>query len=242
MSRLALLLPFAFASHLAVAQTDQPIGLDAERNLMELGSSTNATMVRTYDNRYEGMKGTPYFMEEWAKATIYANNTLFENVEVKYNVYDDEILYRNPKGKEYILKPFKIDNFVLKDGRTQQEYIFKKYPALATEDAKFAQHFVLVLHEGKELQLVMVPQKHLMKANYKGPYSAGNKFDEFQDLQSYYLLGPAKAVQKVKLNRKNLLKALPGEQDKVEAYINSKQLDATTAQGWAAALAYYESL
>ena len=211
MSRLALLLPFAFASHLAVAQTDQPIGLDAERNLMELGSSTNATMVRTYDNRYEGIKGTPYFMEEWAKATIYANNTLFENVEVKYNVYDDEILYRNPKGKEYILKPFKIDSFVLQDGSTQQEYTFRKFPALAAEDAKLAQHFVLVLHEGKEVQLVMVPLKHLVKANYKGPYSAGNKFDELQDLQSYYLLGPDKAVRKLKLNKKSLLKALPGD-------------------------------
>lgn len=242
MNRFALLLPFAFASHFVVAQTDQLIGLDAERNLVELGSSTNATMVRTYDNRYEGIKGTPFFNAEWAKGTITANNTLFKNLEVKYNVYDGEILYRNPQGKEFILMPSKVDSFVLQDGVTQQEYTFNKFPVLATEDAKLAQHFVLVLHDGKEVQLVMVPQKHLVKANFKGPYSAGNRFDELQDLQSFYVLGPDKAVNKVKLNKKNLLKALQGKQDKVEAYINSEKVDATTAQGWVKALAYYESL
>ncbi|GAA4427250.1 hypothetical protein GCM10023188_10120 [Pontibacter saemangeumensis] len=242
MCKFAFLFTIAFASHIALAQTSQPIGIDAERNLAELGSSTNATMVQVYDNRYEGIKGTPYFKEHWAKATIAANNTVYKNVEVKYNVYESNLLYRTPKGAEYVLLPARVDSFLLVDGVTQQKFMFRKFPALAAEAPKLGQHFALVLHDGKQVQLVMVPQKHLMKADFKGPYSAGNKYDELQDLQSYYLFGPDQTFIKVKLNKKSLLKALPGKQDKVAAYIAAERLDAGNAQGWAKALAYYESL
>lgn len=242
MKRIALFIPIAFASQMALAQTNEPTGLDAERNLAELGNSRNATMVRTYDNRYQGVRGTPFFNEDWAKATITTNNTIYENVDVKYNLYENELLYRKPDGKEFVLTNANVDGFVLRDGKSKQGHPFKKFPALAAEDAKLAQQFVLALHDGRKVQLVMVPQKLMVKANFKGPYSSGNKYDEFQDMQSYYLIGPEQAVQKVKLNKKSLLKALPDKQDQVEKYIATEGIDASTAAGWVKALAYYESL
>lgn len=242
MNRFALLFPVAFASHLVLAQTDRPIGLDAERNLAELGNGKNATMVRTYDNRYEGMKGTPYFNAEWGKATLTAGKNLFHNVEVKYNAYDNHILFRNASGQEFILDPSKVDSFVLRDSKTKQEYRFKKLEELASQNPKLAQRFVLALYDGKGMQFVMVPQKNLVKASYKGAYNTGNKYDELQDEQSYYLLSSPSSVSKVKLNKKGLLKALPDHQGKVESYITAERIDASSEAGWVKALAYYESL
>jgi hypothetical protein len=209
---------------------------------MELGNGTNATTVRTYDNRYEGVKGTPFFNEEWAKASITANNTLYENVDVKYNAHEGNVLYRNPEGNEYILEAHKIDQFILKDNKTKRDYTFKKFPVLASKDPKLLYGFAAVIYEGNNLQLVMVPVKILVKANFKGPYTSGNKYDELQEEQVYYLIGPKQTVNKIKLSKKSLLKALPDKQDQVVKYIASERLDVGSDAGWAKAMAYYETL
>lgn len=242
MNKLAILLPFAFVTQLAVAQSHVPVGLDAERNLAEIGSNNTGAMIRTYDNRYEGVKGTPFFNEEWRKATVTKGNKLFANMEVKYNVYENNILYRNTKGEEFVLEPHSIESFVLEDSKTKQEHLFRRLPELARQDASLANQFVLVLYDGKKFQLVMVPEKILVKADFKGGYSAGKKYDELKDTHTYYLLSPDKKPTKVKLNKKNLLKALPDKQDKVQVYVSSTKTDVSSGEGWAKALAYYESL
>jgi hypothetical protein len=242
MKRLVMILPLVVMTRLAMAQTDAPIGLDAERNLAELGNGNNATTVRFFDNRYEGMKGSPYFNEEWAKADITANKTIFRNVEVKYNAYESHIRYRNPEGAEFILEAFKIDQVVMKDSKTNLVYVLKSFPALASLDPQLAKGFAVPLYEGSNVQFVMVPVKNLIKANFKGPYSSGNKYDELQDDKLYYLMVPNQTVSKVKLTKKSLLKALPDKQDQVDKYITSERLNASLESGWVKALAYYETL
>lgn len=242
MIRFALLFPLAFTTQVAFAQTNVPTGLDAERNLAELGNTSNATMVRTYDNRYEGVKGTPYFIADWSKATLTNNKTLYKNVDVKYNVYENKILYRSADGKEFILEPIKVDSFVLTDKNSGQEYNFRQVPALAAQEPKLANQFVVVLYEGKQSQLIMVPEKTLVKADFKGAYSSGKAYDELVDSHNFYFAGPDKKLTKIKLNKKNLLKALPDNQNKVQEYISSANLDMTTGAGWAKALAFYDSL
>ncbi|GAB3531795.1 hypothetical protein GCM10027443_14660 [Pontibacter brevis] len=243
MTKFALLLPLALASQVAFAQSaSTPVGLDAERNLAELGNGMNATMVRTYDNRYEGVKGTPFFREDWNKATITNKNTVYRNVDVKYNVYENVLLYRSDDEKEFVLNPSKVDSFVLTDSKTKKGYTFKQVPALATQDVKLLSQFVVVLHEGEKVQLVMVPEKAFVKADFKGAYSSGKTYDELVDSQSFYLIGSDKTVNKVKLNKKSLLKALPDKKDKVQDYAASNNLNLNSGEGWAKALAYYETL
>lgn len=241
MNKLVLIFPFALAAQMTFAQGSTPIGLDAERNLQALRSQTGA-MVQIYDNRYEGVKGTPFFNEEWSKTTITAGNTLFSNLDVKYDVLENKILYRDREGKDFVLQPYKVDSFVLTDNKTKQEYSFRKFPALAAQDELLAKRFSVVLYDGKQVQLVMVPEKHLAKADYKGAYNSGNKYDEFINLETFYFIGPGNKVSKTKLNKKNLLKVLPDKQDKVQEFISTNNLDLNTGAGWAKALAYYESL
>lgn len=243
MKRIAFLFPVLFASQVALGQTPVMTGLDAQQNILELGDSPNATSVRLYDNRYEGVKGTPYFYEDWADATITSKNTVFKDLQVKFNVVENELFYRNAAGKEFILKAQFVDDFTLKGKTAVYPVTFKKYEALASEDIKLAGTFVIPVYDGKQVQLVKLPQKLLIKANFDGPYKSGNTYDEFRDEQVYYLIGPGRAVSKTKLNKRALLKALPGnQQDELENYIKAGQLDVNTEAGWAKVLAYYESL
>ncbi len=245
MNRFALIIPALFFSQLAFSQVDQivsPVGVDAQQNLLELGNPPNSSMVRLFDNRYEGVKGSPFFNAEWVKATVSSNKTLYDNLEVKYNVNENEILYRNPDGKEFVLKPQHVDSFTLKDGKSITGVLFKKFPALASHDPKLANQFAVALYEGAQMQLVMVPQKNFIKANFEGAYNSGNAYDELRDDYNYFLIAPTQAVNKVKLTKRNFLKALPANQGKVEKYIESERLDMNTENGWIKALVYYESL
>ena len=44
---------------------------EAKENLRELGSTDGTGTVKTFDNRYEGVKGTPYAFGEWYPGEIF---------------------------------------------------------------------------------------------------------------------------------------------------------------------------
>ncbi|PRY15668.1 hypothetical protein CLV24_102292 [Pontibacter ummariensis] len=243
MKKLLLLFPLALTTQIILAQSVPiPTGADAEQNLRDLGSGNKASPVRVFDTRYAGVKGSPYFKKEWGKASVTMNNMVYKDVEVKYNVYDNMVLYKNQKGEPYELSAALIERLELQDSLTHQNYLFKRYHALGTEDRNLGLKLVLALYDGPKVQLVKVPEKRFVKADFKGGYSSNRRFDEFQDREEIYLLGPGTGIEKVRLNKKNLLKALPDKKKQLEAFMDSENIDAGTAEGWAKVLAYYESL
>lgn len=244
MKKLLLLTGFGLLSYAALAQSSRPLqGARAEQNLQAIGDPNNLTgVVQTYDNRYEGIKGSPYFLPQWGKGKIAAGKTIYDNIDMNYNVYENNIIYRRKDGSPYILGPDQIEYFELQDSTGQRSYTFKRLPALAAQDAKLASQFGVVLFEGKVTSFIAMPEKSILKADYKGGYSSGRNYDEFLTGQSYYLVGPGSAVQKVKLSKRNLLKALQDKDKQVEQYLKAENIDAGTEQGWAKALAFYETL
>ncbi|MCC9135364.1 hypothetical protein ACFSKU_11470 [Pontibacter silvestris] len=168
-------------------------------------------MILTYNNRYEGVKGTPYFVDDWHKGTLGFKNTIYDQVEVKYNVYENRVLYRGTDGKEFFLEPHQIDYFTI------DSFTFKKPENLKGLDVKLMNSFFAVLHEGKKCQLLMLPEKTFIKANYQGGYSAGNTYDELQTAKRYYFVDHNNEAQKIKLNKKSLLQVLHNKNPEVES-------------------------
>ena len=58
-------------SYCAAQTVTPPEGYEARENLRELGSVSGTGSVQTFDNRYEGTKGTPYVFEAWAPGEIF---------------------------------------------------------------------------------------------------------------------------------------------------------------------------
>ena len=243
MKKLTLLGLLVFTASMTMAQTI-PIGNAAQQNLNELGDATNISgMVMTYDQRYEGVKGSPFFLDKWGKATIYIpDNLIFDNVPVKYNVHENVIQFQKGDGKTYLLQPNKIDYFVLKDTLGTRSYTFKKVPEISRMLKSPTDRFAIVLHEGKKATMVLLPSKTLLKADFKGGYSAGRPFDELVSENSYYLIKQGQDPQKIKLGKRALLKALQDKQPQVQDFISKQNIDADTEQGWMQTLAFYESL
>lgn len=243
MKKLTLVGLLIFVAPLTMAQTI-PIGAAAQQNLKDLGDAKNMSgMVMTYDQRYEGVKGSPFFLNKWGKATIHtSDNVIFDNVPLKYNVYENIVQFQKGTGNTYLLPPDKIDYFVLRDTLGAKSYIFKKIPELSGLRSGLGDRFAVVLHEGEKSRMVLLPEKSLLKANFKGGYSAGRTFDELVSEDSYFLIKQRQDPQKIKLSKRNLLKALQDKQQQILDFIGKQNIDANTEEGWVQTLAFYDSL
>lgn len=231
------------AGYAATAQSGSaPTAGAAVQNTTTLGDGNVLTgLVLQFDNRYEGVKGSPYFGHSWSKASVGVRNVVYENVIMKYNVFDNTLIYQNSKGGLMELDTRDVSQFVLLDSLTQQPATFKKLYLAGNFEPAMAMKFGRMVYESKKVKLVSIPQKELVKADFKGTYSSGRTADEFVSTDTYYLVIDGMQPQKVKLNKKSLVKALSNT-DKIEAYLKEQKWDAGTEYGWAQTLAYYETL
>ncbi|MEM8565709.1 MAG: hypothetical protein AAGF85_04570, partial [Bacteroidota bacterium] len=64
----------------------------ARNNLEAIGGASG--VVRTFDNRYEGVKGTPYLFEHWKSGVLYLRNgSTIEFSKGNYNKFEDEFIF-----------------------------------------------------------------------------------------------------------------------------------------------------
>ncbi|WP_018477980.1 hypothetical protein [Pontibacter roseus] len=242
MKKLLLFASLTVAAHVSFAQSRALQGNTAELNLANQGANNANSTIMTFDSRYEGVKGSPYFMDSWTKSTItMADNAVYQDVEILYNVYANELLYRETVGAEKLLPSHRIQSFTMKDAASGKVYTLRHLNQAQGADPKFAYNFYIMLHDGKKAQLATMPQKIMKKANYQGAYNADKPYDELVNEFTYYVVNNNK-MEKVKLNKKNLLKALSDKQAEVQAFLGKEKIDATTEDGWVKALAHYETL
>lgn len=241
MKKLILLLVLFSTAHVMQAQTSKVINQATQQNLNELASPGSLGVVQTFDNRYAGVRGTPFFNEHWGTATITLNNTVFENIQAKFNVFENVLLY-NDKGKPFILDLNRVDSFVLKDTLGMHAYSFKRVSNIADIDPKLNNKFAHVIFEGSKTKLFKIPSKEFIKANYKGAYSTGDEFDKFSDDNLIYFVNNAGEAEKIKLNKRTLVNSLKDKKVEIEKFISQEKIKTETEDGWNRVLTYYDSL
>jgi hypothetical protein len=191
-------------------QPNAPTGFDAQTNLNAIGGANGPggsnTAVRTFDGRYEGVKNSPYLLDEWFRADLFlVNNSKYENVLLKLNTFADEVVIkRTGSGDSIIIDKPTVDYFVIKPNQ-EQVILFRKVQPKGEAKARYFQ----VLAQGDYLLLVR-HSKELLRADFKGGYSAGRTYDEFVPERQYLVALPADKTNliKVKPNDKAVLKAL----------------------------------
>ena len=209
---------------------------NARRNGYETYQSTNQivgagpyTMINTIDHRYEGLRGSPYFLPEWNKGQIeMIAGQHYTNVPIKFDAYRQHLILLRPQvGNDSIIvnanqvKSFQFSN---PDG---QFYVFRRFPNLKTDDETLKEGYFLVLYQGKSALLKRVV-KSLKKADYKNPYANGERYDEFIPVSSYYVLRPDQTVVKTKLLEKALLDALSDHENELKAFAKEEKLSGKT--------------
>ena len=66
---------------------------------------------------YEGTYGTPFLFTEWSKGiVIMSNNDTLKNQDLKYDVYQDQLILKNNKsGQAIIPVPGVVKSFIIND-------------------------------------------------------------------------------------------------------------------------------
>lgn len=194
---------------------------DPEMNLRlnALNGNGTAPLIWRIDNRYEGLRGTPYFLPAWSNGQIeLLNGRRFTNVPIKFDSQRQELILLRPnQGNDSIIIARQTVNRFLLANADGKEYLFKRYPALKTNDSQLDGGYFLVLYEGKTALLKRVT-KSIRAADYKAPYSSGVRYDSFTDANAYYILKPDQTLTKVKLSKRSLLDALDTKNDALKSF------------------------
>ncbi len=193
-----------------------------------VGSGPNG-MVNTIDHRYEGLRGSPYFLPEWINGQVEMTaGQRYTNVPLKFDAYQQQlVLLRTWAGSDSIIvdadqvKQFTLTN---KGGQTS---LFKRLRVDKTDDQTLDKGYFLVLYEGKNSLLKRVA-KAFRPADYKNPYANNVRYDEFRDAFSYYLLRPDQSLLKVKLSDKSLIDALGDRKEELKTFLKQEKLSVKT--------------
>lgn len=223
---------------------------NARRNGYETYQSTSQivgtgpyTMVNTIDHRYEGLRGSPYFLTDWNKGQIeMMAGQNYKDVPIKFDAYRQQlILLRTWVGNDSIIvnaSLVKSFQFGSTDG---QFYVFRRFPDVKTDDATLREGYYLVLYQGRSALLKRIV-KTFKKADYKDAYSTDTRYDEFRPIFSYYLLKSDQTLVKVKLSDKALTDALGDHKDELKAFSKEQNLTFKTEDDGIQLVKKYDSL
>ena len=215
-----------------------PKDYEAKENLRELGSTDGTGTVRTFDNRYEGVRGTPYAFEEWYPGEIFLSSKQKVSINMlNYNCFDNEIAYKDPDTKEIrLMNRYVVDLFQIRVEGEPRTFV----PLKLKEDEEAV--FVQVLYD-QGSRIFKLYKKEFLKANYEGGYSADRKYDEFVDKYDLLIIKEGdNTIFKLKNSKKYIISMFPDREKEITSYIKANKPDFKEAAAIIDLMAYYDSL
>ncbi|MBC8152550.1 MAG: hypothetical protein H7Z72_06530 [Bacteroidetes bacterium] len=194
----------------------------------QLGNTSTSTQIRLVDNRYEGLRGTPYLVPTWSKGEIeLVTGRVYADVPLKFDALTQNLVILRPAQKDSILvyaNQIKRFSFQDTDGNP---FVYRRFPAVKTDDAELKESYFQVLYTGKNT-LLKRTGKTLRKADFKQAYSSNVRYDAYEDNVTYYLLRPDQNLVKLKRARKSLFETLGGDQNALKAFADREKLSFKT--------------
>ncbi|MGF1638479.1 MAG: hypothetical protein ACFCUU_15490 [Cyclobacteriaceae bacterium] len=214
------LLLIIYTSALQAQRT--PKDMEAETNLRRLntkGSDNNVIMA--FDQRYQGVKGSPFLFNEWANVDIYfTDGKMVDSLTVKYDMVNDELITNRLDGEPwYVYKPT-VKEFLIEDPEKPLHLKFIKLEDDKSEDGKYFNVFV----DGS-IPLLKHTKVEFFKADYKGGYNANRPYDAFEPTVSWYVIGEKNKAVKISKSTKGVVQLFPDHrQEEIKKYIKKERL------------------
>ncbi len=166
----------------------------------------------------EPTRGSRYFFKHFVRGFIINENG--ELVKKPGSIYDydkvsGQLLLKPLNSPVLTVKTTDVQSFTLYDNG-QNAFVFERVPAIDS------QKFVQVLSFGLKYKIYKLLETHFVSANYRddGIDKEGNKYDEFVDEGSYYVLNVESGrVQKFSPKIRSLKEAFSNDDDKLNKFI-----------------------
>ncbi|MBO9631804.1 MAG: hypothetical protein J7578_01715 [Chitinophagaceae bacterium] len=188
-------------------------------------------------NRHE-IKGTPFFIPNWAKAVItLADNRRFNNISIRLNCVNNSIHYLNAQQEEMVAPDGVIKELLLLDSQatfTKEYILVSGFPAID-------KHTLNTFYERQingTVQLLMYTKKRLMELRTMGS-AAPEK--EYMGVESFYLYKDGQ-IRSWEKGKDFLLDLLSDKKEAVEGYIKQNNLKCKSIEDCRAVVSYYNTL
>lgn len=223
--------------------TPDPTQSDLNLRLNALNGAGTAPLIWRVDTRYEGLRGTPYFQPDWSKGQIQlTNGRKYTDVPIKFDAHRQALVLLRPKqGNDSIIIDQQTVRHFLVANPDGQEYLFKRYPALKTDDPQIRDGYFMVLYEGKTALLKRVV-KLFKSADYKGAYNSNPRYDAYTDANAYYVLKADQTLTKIKLAKKSLLDALSDKEEALKTFVTGQKLEVKSEADAVSLVQHYDTL
>ena len=183
---------------------------------------------------YTDIKGTPFLFDDWVSGiVILGNGETFNNVPLKYNVFDEKLYFKNPKNNEILefVQPVKSFKF----NELKGAGVFSKgFPAI---DRFNSETFYDVLFDGK-VKLLNKKYKTVLEVR---PYNSATVEKSFVDRNDYYIVKGNK-IERIKNSRKDFLDIFSDKSAQIDAFIKKEKINFKNNDDLVKVFNYFESL
>jgi hypothetical protein len=210
------------------------------QNARYISDIVDPSMINTelfYEGKYKEISGSPYLEKEMKKGVIILkDNRKVEDVMIRYNAYEDALMYQIEEDKVTLLDPPVINGFEYH----KNDKVFK-YISISILEGK--RHFYEVIYEGKSTLVVQHRIKLTEKTNNAGSYGASDmQGSAFKQSDIYFLMDTTGKSSEVNLTKKSLISALGSHAEELQTFIKKNKLKVKENTDLIRLLEYYDSL
>lgn len=182
--------------------------------------------------------GSKFLYETWTTGDVLQeDNKYFNGMNLKYNIYDDQLIFKNQKDEilafKTLVKEFHLYEDV--DDTTKTVRVYKNgFPEVEKYNKK---SYYQVLVDGK----VMLLKKYYLSFVESMPYGTSDIQKTLIPNQAYYLFFNGK-MTKVKKQKDNILSTLPNQKSALNLYVKNEKIKFKTDEDLIKVLSYYNTL
>lgn len=184
---------------------------------------------------YQGVEGSPYFTPDWRVGVMFYNKQRIEDVQIKYNAYEDhiEILHN---GAPFLPEKNFVDGFEFFQASESGGFSYRFKNGFEGEGIT-KENYLNVVYEGNKFVLaerIKMDQISVTPATY-----GQRDYKEFKLVRSYVLVKQGKA-QRFKPSRKNFTKEFASIEPRLKGYFKKHSVDFTSNKDLAELMTFIE--
>jgi len=185
--------------------------------LSEFGRQLDRGVVRLVKSKR--VKGSPYLNDEWLKGYVMVTDKAnTEMLRLRFNTETNTLEFLRNETV-YALDSRKIKGFVIPGHPS--DLVFKN--GFNTEDDDINRStFLRIISDGKT-KFVCHHETSLKED--LSTYGMASQIDEYVSTTDYYVITPDGKLHDIKLKRKDIVRTLSDEEDKVKEFVRANNLD-----------------
>jgi hypothetical protein len=176
---------------------------------------------------YDNIDGSPYLNNEFVNGIFYVKDTVAIKLPIRYNIYSDHMEYKSEGAVYYVDSPQSLSRIVL------GESVFVYLPFIG----KGGYYEMLETGKCRLVQKRRVEFKHSETKPIEGLIKS--RFESNTDL--FYLVNNQNQAFRIE-NMNSVLKALPDQKTKIEAFIKQEKIRNTKKENLIKIIKYYDSM